>query len=83
MIWFGDGFRLTDAAGVAFDLDSDGTTEQLAWTRAGMDDAWLARNRNANGAIESGRELFGNYTPQPAPTGGAERNGFLALAVYD
>ena len=26
---------------------------------------------------------FGNFTPQPAPPAGEEKNGFLALAVYD
>jgi hypothetical protein len=27
--------------------------------------------------------LFGNFTPQPAPPVGEQKNGFLALAVYD
>jgi len=27
--------------------------------------------------------LFGNFTSQPRPPAGEERNGFLALAVYD
>ena len=28
-------------------------------------------------------KLFGNFTPQPVPPVGQERNGFLALAEYD
>ena len=27
--------------------------------------------------------MFGNFTPQPEPATGEERNGFLALAEYD
>jgi hypothetical protein len=27
--------------------------------------------------------LFGNFTPQPEPPAGEEKNGFLALAEYD
>ncbi|HVF66164.1 MAG TPA: hypothetical protein VM914_00775 [Pyrinomonadaceae bacterium] len=80
----GDGFALTDAAGGGvFNLGRENTTTRTSWTRADSDDAWLALDRDGDGTIDDGRELFGNFAAQPAPPAGQGKNGFLALAEFD
>lgn len=75
------GFHLTDwEHGVRFAFYPDSAPIQLSWTDPAYANGWLAMDRNGNGLIDDGTELFGNITPQPpsdAP------NGFLALAVFD
>jgi hypothetical protein len=61
------------ADGVRFDIDGDGDQEQVAWTRAGESVAFLAIDRNGDGRINSGKELFGSATLP------GSRNGCNAL----
>jgi hypothetical protein len=82
----GNGFELTGAAnGPLFDLTGFGgisgfePVRRIGWSNANTDDGWLVLDRNGNGVIDNGMELFGTATPQT----GVERNGFLALAEYD
>jgi len=76
----GEGFQLTSAAGgVMFDISGTGHSIQIGWTAANSSNAFLALP-GADGIVHDGKQLFGNFTPQPASN---NRNGFAALAVYD
>jgi hypothetical protein len=76
----GQGFRLTSAAsGVKFDISGTGNAIQMGWIAAGADNAFLALPGH-DGLVHSGKQLFGDFTPQPQS---ATPNGFAALAVYD
>jgi hypothetical protein len=76
----GSGFNLTDVThGVMFNISGTGPV-QMAWTAQGSTNAFLFLDRNGNGIVDDGTELFGNFTPQPASS---QPNGYKALAVYD
>jgi hypothetical protein len=70
------------AAGpVMFDIDADGELESLAWTAPEQKDAFLCFDRNGNGMIDDGSELFGDSTLMAA--GHRAAHGYLALAEFD
>ncbi len=77
----GHGFHLTSAeAGVLFDFFGDNRPFQISWTAEDSGNGFLALDRNHNGRIDDGAELFGNLTPQPKS---GDPNGYLALAEFD
>jgi len=76
----GEGFQLTSSQnGVTFDITGGGHLVQIAWTAPGARNAFLCLP-DGNGACDDGKDLFGNFTPQPQSS---TPNGFAALAVYD
>jgi hypothetical protein len=78
----GNGFHFSSVIDkVAFDIDDDGYKELISWTGVGEGDAFLALDRNANGTIDSGAELFGDATP--LMNGGRATDGFSALREFD
>lgn len=78
----GDSYQLTPLArGVEFDLRNEGRRRRVSWTRPGIENAFLALDRNGNGQIDNGSELFGNFTP--LRSGGLAAHGFIALAELD
>jgi hypothetical protein len=66
----GQAAELTDSK-FSFDLNSDGHTEQISFLGSGS--GFLALDKNGNGRIDNGSELFGTQSG----------NGFADLAAYD
>ncbi|MGN7875044.1 beta strand repeat-containing protein [Roseateles sp. 22389] len=76
----GNGIAAIDVNGDAyFDHDGNGTRERTGWVRG--NDALLVLDRNADGKIDTGRELFGNQTL--LSNGVLAANGYEALADLD
>ena len=66
-------------AGIHFDHENDGFAERTGWV--GPDDGLLVLDRNGNGVIDNGGELFGNNTD--LLNGERAAHGFAALAEHD
>ncbi len=78
----GDGLEtigIDPANPILFDHDGDGVKTATGWIKP--DDGFLVLDRNGNGRIDTGRELFGDSTPLYA--GGTAVDGFAALAQED
>ncbi|QWT21933.1 hypothetical protein KPL74_07985 [Bacillus sp. NP157] len=76
----GDGIETLGVdEGVLFDFDGDGVKTGTGWIK--RDDGFLVLDRNGNGQIDNGSELFGVDTVKR--DGSKARNGFDALADLD
>jgi hypothetical protein len=75
-----DGIHLTGLDDpVWFDIDADGDADLISWTD--RSEGILALDRNGNGTIDDGGELFGNATL--LADGRQAPNGYVALAELD
>ena len=78
-----NGISLGEAGvGVYFDINADGVRDHVQWVRSGGDEGFLALDRNGNGVVDDGSELFGVGTPLILE-GRTAPNGFVGLAQYD
>ena len=77
----GDGIETTNLVGSTthFDLDANGFAERTGWVNG--DDGLLALDRDGNGRIDNGQELFGDHTV--LSDGTVATSGFQALAEFD
>ena len=77
----GDGVTSTfiSETSTYFDLDNDGMRERTGWAQSS--DGLLTLDKNRDGIINDGNELFGNNTILKNGTKAA--NGFEALKEYD
>ncbi|ELV07882.1 Hypothetical protein F387_00611 [Wohlfahrtiimonas chitiniclastica SH04] len=76
----GDGVKTTSKNNTFyFDLDSNTFAEQSGWVDD--NDGLLVLDRNSNGKIDNGSELFGNHTI--LQDGSKAKNGFEGLKEFD
>ncbi|HOG16695.1 MAG TPA: calcium-binding protein [Syntrophales bacterium] len=76
----GDGIEtVASTNGAYFDHDGNGFAERTGW--AGSDDGLLVLDRDSDGIINNGTELFGDQTI--LQNGQTASNGFQALAEFD
>ena len=69
---------------IYFDHDNNNFKEASSWIDKG--DAFLALDKNSNGLIDNGNELFGNHTISNTRfkyTNNKATNGYEALKAYD
>lgn len=75
-----DGAPVEYAADATHGFSVNGATSLITdWPSAKT--PWLALDRDGNGGIDDGRELFGSMSPLRG--GGAAQNGFIALRELD
>ncbi|MEC1641053.1 calcium-binding protein, partial [Schinkia azotoformans] len=76
----GDGIETVSLQnGIYFDLDNNGFAEKSGWIKS--DDGFLVLDRDGNGEINGGRELFGDQTI--LKNGTVASSGYEALAELD
>ncbi|MGE3676892.1 MAG: calcium-binding protein [Burkholderiales bacterium] len=77
----GDGFETVSAlvGGVLFDHEGGGVRSGTGWLNG--DDYWVVLDRDGDGLIDDGNELFGNQTR--LPDGTLARDGFAAFSPLD
>ena len=79
----GNGFKLTGPRPpVYFDLNADGEADHTSWTRVETKDGFLVLDRNQNGVIENGVELFGTAAPLLLSSA-RPLHGYEVLAEFD
>jgi hypothetical protein len=70
----------TAARGVMFDLNGTGRVTRVAWPTGGRT-GWLVHDRNSNGRVDGGAELFS--AANRTTSGSHALNGFVALSRLD
>jgi hypothetical protein len=79
----GNGVKLSGPnPAVYFDLSNDGNLDHTSWSRVQTKDGFLVLDKNGNGLIDNGGEMFGNATTRLL-SASISAHGYEALAEYD